>query len=311
MSNRKTWKWILIIALIVLIVVVVVLLVRRAKNPEDAKQATDVKVATELSVDADASLQKPAVNEDWLELPGEVSDADYEVETYYDSSIRNYTHLYDKETYTSLWTAYPLSASYMGDEPRPGKWIYSTSIEEDDQVNLKYHSYNDSYARGHMIPNASRDGNNNMQMQTFFVTNSVPQIQSNFNSGIWSSLEKALQDIGWKEEIYIVTGVAFNKTGEDKPIAYTTAKDDTKQVPIPNYFYKVVLRVKKTDGRVTSATTIGFWMDHRKYTDSYTNYTVSVDQIEQWTGIDYFVNLPDSVEASAETNSSWSAFHNF
>ena len=236
MSNRKTWKWILIIALIVLIVVVVVLLVRRAKNPEDAKQTTDVKVATELSVDADASSQKPAVNEDWLELPGEVSDADYEVETYYDASVRNYTHLYDKETYTSLWTAYPLSASYMGDEPRPGKWLYSTSIDEDDQVNLKYHSYNDSYARGHMIPNASRDGNKNMQMQTFFVTNSVPQIQSSFNSGIWSSLEKALQDIGWKEEIYIVTGVAFNKTGEDKPIAYTTAKDDTKQVPIPNYF---------------------------------------------------------------------------
>ena len=102
MSNRKTWKWVLIIALIVLIVVIVVLLVRRAKNPEDAKQATDVKVATELSVDADASLQKPALNEDWLELPGAVNNDDYEVKTYYDSSVRNYTHLYDKETYTSL-----------------------------------------------------------------------------------------------------------------------------------------------------------------------------------------------------------------
>jgi DNA/RNA endonuclease G (NUC1) len=72
-----------------------------------------------------------------------------------------------------------------------------------------------------------------------------------------------------------------------------------------------VLRVKKTEGSVTSATAIGFWMDHRKYDDSYTNYTFSVDQIEQWTGLDYFVNLPDSVEDSAETNSSWDAFRNF
>ena len=171
-----------------------VLLVRRAKNPEDAKQTTDVKVATELSVDADASSQKPAVNEDWLELPGEVSDADYEVETYYDSSIRNYTHLYDKETYTSLWTAYHLNSTHMGDYDRPS-WRYNTVIDKAYQVNLIERSYNDNYSKGHLIPNASRDGNEEMQRQTFFVTNSVPQIQDKFNGGIWQSLESALQNI--------------------------------------------------------------------------------------------------------------------
>ena len=105
--------------------------------------------------------------------------------------------------------------------------------------------------------------------------------------------------------------MAFNKTGEDKPVAYTTAKDDTKQVPIPNYFYKVVLRVKTSDDNVTSASTIGFWMDHRKYSDSFTNYTVSVDQIEQWTGFDFFVNLPDPIESAAESNVNWITFQNF
>jgi endonuclease G len=258
-----------------------------------------------------SGTQQPAVDEDWLELPGAVTDANYEVNTYYDSLVRNYTHLYDRQTYTSLWTAYPLNSTYMGSEPRPSKWSYSTSIDTRHQVNLRNRSYKDSYSRGHMIPNASRDGNKAMQAQTFFVTNSVPQIQNSFNSGIWSKLEGDLQDLGAKEEIYIVTGVAFNKTGEDKPVAYTSAKDDTKKVPIPNYFYKVVLRVKTSGGKVTSASTIGFWMDHRKYSDSYTNYTASVDQIEQWTGFDFFVNLPDSIESSAESNSSWSAFQDF
>ena len=41
------------------------------------------------------------------------------------------------------------------------------------------------------------------------------------------------------------------------------------------------------------------------------NYAVSVDQIEQWTGFDFFVNVPDSYETMAETNSIWLEFHNF
>ena len=125
------------------------------------------------------------------------------------------------------------------------------------------------------------------------------------------NLENALQTIAKSEEIYIVTGVAFNKVGETKTVKYTTAKDDTKQVPVPNYFYKVVLKVEKSGNTVTSASTVGFWFEHRTYTDSYTNYAVSVDQIEQWIEMDFFVNLPDAVEATAEENSSWSTFQNF
>ena len=51
---------------------------------------------------------------------------------------------------------------------------------------------------------------------------------------------------------------------------------------------------------------------HQDYSDNdYAKYAVSVDQIEQWTGFDFFVNLPDGVEAAAEKNSSWSTFQNF
>ena len=99
--------------------------------------------------------------------------------------------------------------------------------------------------------------------------------------------------------------------GESKAIKYTTAKDDTKNVPVPNYFYKVVLKVEKSGSTVTSASAIGFWFEHKTYSDSYSNYAVSVDQIEQWTGMDFFVNLPDGLEATAETNSNWSTFQYF
>ena len=224
----------------------------------------------------------------------------------------NYTAYYDTSTYTSMWVAYPLNSSHMGSLARLDNWSYNPLISTSYQVNLCNSSYNDNYSRGHLIPNASRNGNSTLQAQTFYVTNSVPQIQDNFNGGIWSSLEGALQSIAKSEEIYIVTGVAFAKEGETRSITYTTAKDDTNSVPVPNYFYKVAMKVtKSSSGTVTAASTIGFWFEHKTYSDSYTNYAVSVDQIEAWTGFDFFVNLPDSVETSAEANSSWTTFQSF
>lgn len=230
------------------------------------------------------------------------------------SGERNYTHYYDKSTYTSLWVAYPLEARHMGSYSRPDNWDFNPYISQSAQVNLCNRSYtnSDTYVRGHLIPNASRNGIKAMQLQTFYVTNSVPQIHENFNSGIWQKLEAALQSEAKSEIVYIVTGVAFNKVGESKTINYTTAKDDTKRVPIPNYFYKVALKVTtNSSGEVTDAETIGFWFEHKTYSDSYTNYTVTVDNIEAWTGFDFFANLPDAVETAAEKNSSWSTFQSF
>ena len=248
-------------------------------------------------------------------MPAERTDGAYPnaVEVKVSSSgERNYTHYYDKDTYTSLWVAYPLEARHMGSLSRPGSWSYNPNIPTSAQLNLCSSSYNDNYSRGHLIPNASRNGIKAMQLQTFYVTNSVPQIQDNFNGGIWQTLEAALQSEAESEIVYIVTGVAFNKVGETKTIKYTTAKDDTKRVPIPNYFYKVALKVTtNSSGVVTGAESVGFWFEHKTYSDSYTNYTVTVDQIEEWTGFDFFSNLPDTVEVMAEDNSSWSAFSSF
>ena len=247
-------------------------------------------------------------------MPGTTVGTDQFVKTASSNGARNYTHMYDTDKMVSLWTAYPLNSSHMGSLDRPSSWSYHPDIDQSKQPNLKSHSYSgDVYSRGHMIPNGSRNGIAEMQKQTFYVTNSVPQRQNKFNGTIWNALENAIQGIAKGEEVYVVTGVAFNKVGESKTIEYITPSDDTSQkCAIPNYFYKVVLKVNKSGSTVTSASTIGFWFVHQDYTGSdYTFYAVSVDQIEEWTGMDFFVNLPDSVEATAETNSNWSAFQGF
>ena len=154
-----------------------------------------------------------------------------------------------------------------------------------------------------------------MNSQTYYVTNSTPQIQNGFNVGIWNSLENAVRnEIPANDTLYVTTGPAFQKAGEaEKDVIWITPQNDTKQCPVPNYYWKVVLKVKRdVNGTVTSAKSIGFWFEHKVYSaDSYLNYAVSVDDIEQWTGFDFFVNLPDSIESSAEANSNWSSFQSF
>jgi endonuclease G len=223
-----------------------------------------------------------------------------------------YSLCYNEDSEQPEFTVFEMTkseAKKLGSAPRRNNFRADSAVSTGSAELSDYKG--SGYSRGHLIPNGSRNGIKEMQKQTFYVTNSVPQIQDNFNGGIWNNLENALQSIADSEKIYIVTGVLFSKVGESKTIKYTKAKDDTKNVPVPNYFYKVVLKVTTNGGAVTSASTIGFWFEHKTYSDSYTNYAVSVDNIEQWTGFDFFVNLPDSIEDTAETNTSWSSFQSF
>ena len=258
----------------------------------------------------------------WLELPGEVASGNYVVNTYYAGSARNYTHLYDKDKYASLWTAYPLYGSTTGGS-RKESWSANPSlnIPSSSQINTWNGSYGVSYgstiyARGHQIPDADRSKNATMQEQTYYATNLVPQIQDHFNGGIWMNLEDALRnEIPASDTLYVVTGVTFKTAGGNESITYIQPQHDSKQCPVPNYFWKVVMKVKRNSQKqVTSASTVGFWFDHKQYKDSnetYATYAKSVDDIERLTGFDFFVNLPDSVESDAENNSSWSTFSSF
>ncbi len=200
----------------------------------------------------------------------------------------------------------------MGNLDRPNSWNANPNISTSYQVNLSSSYTGGTYSRGHLIPNASRNGIRGMQLQTFYYTNSVPQVQTRFNDGVWNNLEQAVQAIAEGETVYVTTGVAFSKVGENKSVSYIKSNSDTKNVPIPNYFYKVVLKVKtNSSGVVTSASTIAFWFENKEYTDKYYDHTTTVDQVEAWTGFDFFVNLPDSVETAAEKNSNWTTFQNF
>lgn len=279
----------------------------------------------------------------WLELPAAVSKNaigstttsslnSLEKHTHYLNesarvgSQRNYTFLYDPEMYASYWVAYPLTQGHMGDVSRPTQFPKDPSVDADKQTDIEDTSYRvdietpnyqgNYYARGHQIPNADRDGNAIMQRQTFYATNVTPQIQYGFNGGIWDALEagiRAAVPSSTADSLYIVTGASFKKVGGSETITTIRNANDNKILPVPNYYWKVVLKVKwGSGGTIVNASAIGFWLPHADLKDKkYADYAVSVDQIETWTGFDFFTNLPGSMETFAERNTSWTTFQNF
>ena len=266
----------------------------------------------------------------WLELPGDAGAADF-VGTFYGSGSesdanRNYSYNYSYQYYSSLWVAYPLTLANTKGSASTSSWIYNDNIPNLYEINIVDSSYPtmyknaDKYSRGHQIPNADRKNDQTMNKQTYITTNQTPQIQDKFNGSIWGSLETAIRGLlSGDETFYIVTGPTYRKVGGNETISYLTGasgKDaNPTSLPLANYYWKAILRVKQNEnGEVLKAIAIGFWFEHKEYesTEKFNDskYIVSVNQIEEWTGFDLFANLPNSKEATAESNTSWTNFQN-
>ncbi|MBQ0149115.1 MAG: DNA/RNA non-specific endonuclease [Bacteroidales bacterium] len=257
----------------------------------------------------------------WLELPASSSGQGLFSESLFASGKRNYSYLYDCSLCAALWVAYPLSKEYIGSTSRSA-WSVNPSIPEEYQISVKSRSYgtqfgNSVYSRGHQVPHADRNADKAMNEQVFYLTNQLPQVQNRFNDGVWNTLESTVRaSVPSGDTIYVVTGPSYQKVGGNETVKYLTASnaDVTPQtLAVPNYFWKAILKVKRSGGQVVNASAVGFWFEHHDYTNSpsLNNFAVSVDQIEAWTGFDLFTNLPDDIEAVAEANSSWSSFTAF
>ena len=261
-----------------------------------------------------------SLNANWLELPESPASlgSKYLVTNRADMNgkdTRDYSILYDPSRYASLWTAYVLCSGHRG-SGSGGSWVNNPLIPAGKQSSC-YKAYPSvdgvTYDRGHQIPNADRNGVSEMQAQTYYWTNSTPQ-HHDFNGGIWGNLETAIRNaIPASDSLYIVTGPVYQTVGGSETVrTFKNSSNDDKVLPIPNYYFKVILKVRRSGGQVTAASAIGFWFTHEAHSgESWQNFATSVDEIERKTGFNFFANLPPAVEATAEQNTNWNTFRNF
>ena len=223
----------------------------------------------------------------WLELPAmDNPNLGYYGHGFYmeNKRFRNYSFGWSQSDRVSVWVAYPLCERYTRKTvDRKDEWAVDPILGD---LSLDPTRAFSGYTRGHQIPSADRLCCREENRQTFYGTNMTPQLSSH-NGGIWATLESKVREIANKADTtYVVTGVVLNSSGKK------VTDSRGRAVTVPDAYYKAVLRYSRSSD-YGSWNAAGFYLEHRSYTGGLKpEYSMSIDELEKKTGLDFFVNLP-------------------
>ena len=253
------------------------------KVVKDAKKAKK-KVAKQLQQQA-ASVQTAVKSMGRkLELPGRLKHTPERIIEH-----TGYTLSFNREHNNPNWVAWELTATEaQGNLPRVDNFQPDPMLPENHQV--RHADYTRSgYDRGHMVPAADMKWSSKAMNDCFYMSNICPQTGT-LNSGGWETLESACRRWAVQEgSVYIVCGPVYSGTKHK-----TIGKD--LQITVPEGFFKVVLSMRKGAEKA-----IGFYYANSNAKQRMETTATTVDAIEQLTGMDFFVNIDDRLEARIES----------
>ena len=200
-----------------------------------------------------------------------------------------YVLSYSENHEQAEWVAYELMASQLTvDEYERPYFVEDRKVKTGS---ADWRSYkNSGYDRGHLVPAGDRRFDYNAYHETFLTSNISPQ-DRDFNRGIWNRLEQKVRY--WAKQydgVYVVTGGVL-EDGLD------SIGDDN--ISVPKMFYKIVL-----DKNRSGLKAIAFLVPNEPSERSIYEYAVTIDAIEERTGIDFFplmeVEAEDYIESQLD-----------
>jgi endonuclease G, mitochondrial len=198
-------------------------------------------------------------------------------------------HTYYTLSYSELheqaeWVHYRLSPEMIN-----GSFKRTNNFRQDKKVSTGSATSTDyrksGYERGHLAPAADMKLSYNMMSESFLLSNISPQ-NSSFNKGGWKKLEKLVRSWASKSSLYITTGGILTDS--------TLNKIGRNNVAVPARFYKIIFDPNKQE-------VISFIMPNSKISNDLDYYIVTVDAIEEITGIDFLSELDDKIEDKIES----------
>ncbi len=199
---------------------------------------------------------------------------------------RGMTVSFNKDLHIPNWVAWELTREETGGtSPRAKKFM-----NDPDVPGCPYTSdyVSSGYDRGHMAPAADMKWDAEAMEQSFYLTNICPQAKI-LNTGTWKKLEDKCRQ--WAEidsAIIIVCGPVLTD-GIDEYIGQT-------RVAVPKRFFKVILSPYADPPRG-----IGFIMPNGQVPGGMEKAALSIDEVEQATGYDFFSALDDEIEEEVES----------
>jgi endonuclease G, mitochondrial len=194
-----------------------------------------------------------------------------------------------------VWATY--RARDLAEEPPRRPRPEGFQVDRRTRARVAPEAYTRSgYDRGHLAPNfvIARQYGERAQQQTFLMSNVVPQRPS-LNSGAWRELEERLA-VNYParfREVAVVCGPIF---GADPPRL-------PSGVAIPKAFFMIVLDT--VEGRTRA---VAVRIDHDVDGDGRRERwrPVSIDRLEDETGLDFFAAFDDAVEVQLESRAALS-----
>lgn len=209
-----------------------------------------------------------------------------------------YTLSYSEPHEQAEWVAYNLTKSsiLVKNVPR-SKWYQTDhSISTGSAVHGDY--TRSGYSRGHLIPAGDLAFSYEAMDESMLMSNMSPQRQG-FNQGIWNELENQVRNWAFeRDQVFVVTGPVLKK----RNIVDYIGKNE---VAVPNLFYKIILDYTEGDEQA-----IAFLIPNELSEERLEKYVVSIDEVEEITGIDFFADFYDeSIENRIERSSDASQWH--
>lgn len=259
---------------------------------------------------ANPSVIPNAANLEMPRLDDQTGDIYSHYVTYNGTRVLNYTVDWHKEKKHSRWVAFIFTNTTAGTSWNRNNWKgteWNGTVWEGDPFQAdpdipagertELEDYRGSgYNRGHLCASADRLFSKDANGQTFYLSNMSPQM-GRFNQDDWVDLEGQVQNWGrnssFRDTLFVVKGGTI-LDGQIK--AYTRSG-----MPVPKYYFMALLCKKYASGQNTYKA-IGFWVEHKSYggNPDLRSWAVSIDELEEKTGIDFFCNLPDRIETPVE-----------
>jgi endonuclease G, mitochondrial len=211
-----------------------------------------------------------------------------------------YALSYSKRKGIPNWVAWELNSTWLGDSGRVGKFAPDEELPADWE-RIKPADYTGSgFDRGHMVNSEDRSRSAEDNIQTFLMTNIIPQAPDN-NQGVWVQLENYSRKLVRSgKELFIISGGHGQGGIGSKGLKATVGRG---KVIVPAVTWKVILVLDKPNAGVAgvdkNTRTIAVIIPNKQGVrfDPWQQYRTSVNEVEKLTGYQFFTSVPAEVRS--------------
>ena len=214
-----------------------------------------------------------------------------------------YTLAYNASRGTPTWVSWHLSRADLGQAPRQNDFRPDPALPRQFYAVTPRSYSNSGFDRGHNCPSADRTYTLDDNSATFLMTNMIPQAPNN-NQHTWGNLEEYSRGLAEQgQELYIIMG-SYGRGGTGANGLATTL--DAGRLTVPKRIWQVLVilpegaddlqRIAAGQARIIAVDT----PNDNSVSPDWRRYRVSIDAIENATGLDLLSALPVEAQAVLE-----------